>query len=146
MNETKKNIVFVCVIVMLVMLVFSLGFVISNNRNRLAASETIVQNVIRELQFYQTRIDFIIEKSRKKSEIIEDLRIRSRKFDERERSIITEFERSIDVLRNTNSEFGEFGKISEEGIRCIEKGFTGIGNGIGILEKSIKKIKSQVMD
>ena len=146
MNETKKNIIFVCVIVMLVMLVFSLGFVISNNRNRLAASETIVQNVIRELQFYQTRINFIIEKSRKKSEIIEDLRIRSREFDERERSIITEFERSIDVLRNTNSEFGELGKRSEEGIRCIEKGFTGIGNGIEILEKSIKKIKAQVMD
>ena len=146
MNERIKNIVFICIIGMLVMLVFSLGFVISNNRNRLAASETIVQNVIRELQFYQTRINFIIEKSRKKSEIIEDLRIRSREFDERERSIITEFERSIDVLRNTNSEFGELGKRSEEGIRCIEKGFTGIGNGIEILEKSIKKIKSQVMD
>ena len=145
-NEIKKNIIFVCIIIMLIITIFVLGKNLYNNGNRIKEAEKKLSDTIGKLQSLETGIEYCSRESIERGKINRSLRNENIRYRESENRITRELEKTLIILRNTTTELDRIRRKNSKGIKIIINSSEGIETGIVGIEETIKEIEKNKFD
>ena len=140
-RETKKNIVFVCIIGMLICIIFA-GFLLrdsSGNETELSESNDASIKLVDSLKRQLTERDARIERNKR---TIETLQANLKKSKED----IREFEKNREQLDAANRRLGEYEQRERDRKRERNRIIDELRKGIVDLKGDIEKIPTLVMD
>jgi hypothetical protein len=138
-RETIKNIIFVCIIVMLSIIIFAIGRIYTDTKKELAESQGEVQELRGEVQCFRVGLTNVSKESRRRLEINKILRNSNREFEKRVETIFGELKqkhREVDRLRRERDR--DRGRII--------RGYGGLGREIGELGEAIDEVEASIMD
>jgi len=138
-NELKKNITYISIIIMLSIVIFIFGTIIYSDRKTISEITGQLQYTIQELQSVENSLDANQKESEYRESIIENIQSENSRYRETEKSLRNELDKTLAELERIRKE-------NTAGIGTIEEAGDEIKRGLAILNETIREIKKNKHD